>query len=149
MKGKVSIVGFLAIIFSVVVIVGVFLDWYTGTISIVGLFEISGSATGWDIYNDYSNVTDYYYFPLIVLILGILGVLISLLELAGVGNVATRALLLLMGLAIAILAYLTFSDLDKIIPVDISMGSGLYMAIGGGALMFVSGLFGMFTARSD
>lgn len=126
-------------------IFGLFLAWINIEIPFL-FFSTTIEATGWEIFQDYSDIFDYYYIPLIILVLGIVACLVAIVSVSGGKGIgAINALLGLALLALPIVFYymsfvsgndISFGDAME----KIEFGAGMWMCIAGGFLTTIGGL---------
>lgn len=143
---KIGLASALGAIFAALVIVAVFMPWVE---TVTAVFNITTDYSGWQIFNKDGDIFDvkdfaYYYLPIVVAALGVLSLLIFLA--APKGNV-TALVLVLFGLAIIAVAYMTYSQFNAYIEesvilnamYDVKMMWGLFLAMGAGAGTIICG----------
>ena len=130
-----SWIGLVAVLGTLFMIVGVFLNWAT-----IGGVDYSG----WDLYSDVNGITGIVnntYAPLVVLIMGILGLIIALVPIfkQKTGKImgALALILSFVAIIVTVLCYMGIGDVELI---SHSVGSGLWVALVGGIIMLLGSI---------
>jgi len=148
LKMKMKTIGVVALIFGVIAVAGVFLEWIYVPLS-------DTSVTGWDIFDERINDSWLDYIPLASVILGALCFVIGILSLASRGpNLASGFLLLIFGIACLVLPIYMYYDMLSFIVTDYGYtwsevldmyqpGIGGYLEIVSGFVLFIFGILGL------
>jgi len=127
---KMSYIGIIALIGAVLAIASVFLNW-------IVIDGISGGITGWEIFDDIGDLNDMYFLPVIVLVLAVVAALLAVLEFMGKGSMMTRIVILIIGLLVIVLSYLTYNDVVGDSPI-LEMGYGLYFEFAAAVALIIA-----------
>jgi hypothetical protein len=127
---KMSYIGIIALIGAVLAIASVFLNW-------IVIDGTSGGITGWEIFDDIGDFNDMYFLPVIVLVLAVVAALLAVLEFVGKGSMITRIIMLILGILIIVLSYLTYSDVVGDSPI-LEMGYGLYFEFAAAVALIIA-----------
>ena len=90
---KVNLFGLIGFIGTIVLIVGVFLNWVTLDYNVI-ITKGSESVTGWTIFSDadYKDVFEYAYAPIVALVCGVISLITTLLPIVYKNERVTRVL---------------------------------------------------------
>ena len=90
---KVNLFGLIGFIGTIILIVGVFLNWVTLDYNVI-ITKGSESVTGWTLLHDadYKEVFDYVYAPLVALVCGVISLITTLLPIVYKNEKVTRIL---------------------------------------------------------
>lgn len=142
MSFKASYVGIFALIFGIIAVVAVFLDWGSFTWAFG-----SGAYSGWEIFDFDMN-----FYSLIVLALGVISALLGICDIAGIGSRSGRGnmiwgvLFMVFGVLVIALSYLAYSDISDsmdMLNLNVKMAYGLYIEFIAGAGMIISGILAL------
>ena len=159
---KFNALGIIGIIGALLMIIGVFLSWldfsYSGPL--IGSETIS--YTGMDIFStdiigegensiNFSDITDYYYVPVIALVCGILSLILTIVPTVfnkgKIGKIL-GALALILAVVTLVLAFLYYGDVSGYsfneslfgFSASLSIGTGLWVVIAGSIITVLGGI---------
>ena len=151
---KVNLFGLIGFIGTIILIVGVFLGWITLEYGAFGSTE-SMSATGWEIFNDedYKDVFEYSYAPIIALVCGVISLITTLLPIVYRNENVTRVLgivtliLAIVAIVISVMFYTNVTDSISItLPIlgtlsaSTSVGIGFWLCMVGAIITAIGGI---------
>ena len=146
---KVNLFGLIGFIGTIILIVGVFLGWITLEYGAFGSTE-SMSATGWEIFNDedYKDVFEYSYAPIIALVCGVISLITTLLPIVYKNEKVTRILgivtliLAVVAIVIGFMFYGGVGDSVEIFGMSASVGVdiGFWLCMVGAIITAIGGI---------
>lgn len=157
-----KIIGMFGIIGAILMVIGVFLEWGSIELTVLGSTETYGFS-GWSLYSDATvatvigvdikmsdlSLSSYDYAPLVALICGIVGIIATALPMFVKNDAASKVLgivSLLLAVVSAVLMVLFMTDLSSsaevtgVAKVAISASYGVYLGIVGAVLMVIGGI---------
>ncbi len=146
---KINLFGLIGFIGTIILIVGVFLNWTTFEFSSF-LGSSSDSITGWDIFSneDYKDVFEYSYAPVIALVCGIISLITTILPVVHKDEKVTKLLgivtliLAVIAIVIGFLFYGNVSDSVTIagMSATTSVAVGFWLCMVGAIITAVGGI---------
>ena len=151
---KVNLFGLIGFIGTIILIVGVFLNWVTLDYNVI-ITKGSESVTGWTLLNDadYKEVFDYVYAPLVALVCGVISLITTLLPIVYRNENVTRVLgivtliLAVVAIVISVMFYTNVTDSISItLPIlgtlsaSTSVGIGFWLCMVGAIITAVGGI---------
>ena len=146
---KVNLFGLIGFIGTIILIVGVFLNWVTLDLSsLIG--STSTEITGWDLYGneDYKDLFEYSYAPLIALVCGVISLITTILPVVYKNEKITRVLgivtliLAVVAIVIGVLFYSNISETYDLLLATYtsSVGIGFWLCMVGAIITAIGGI---------
>ena len=146
---KVNLFGLIGFIGTIILIVGVFLNWVTLDYNVI-ITKGSESVTGWTLLNDadYKEVFDYVYAPLVALVCGVISLITTLLPIVYKNEKVTRILgivtliLAVVAIVIGFMFYGGVGDSVEILGMSASVGVdiGFWLCMVGAIITAIGGI---------
>lgn len=157
---KFNALGIIGIIGAILMIAGVFVSWLDVSFTLLGHSETL-SYTGMDIYSGdiiadidvgFSEITSYYYAPIVALACGIISIIatiISTVYCKGKVGKIMGAIALILAIVTLVLGFLYYGDvgdyefsgnLGSIASASLSIGYGLWIVIAGAIITVIGGI---------
>lgn len=146
---KINLLGLIGFIGTIILIVGVFLNWVTLDYNII-LTKGSESLTGWDIYGnaDYKDLFEYSYAPLVALVCGVISLITTLLPIVYQNEKVNKLLgivtliLAVVAIVISTLFYTNVTDSISYLGMSAStsVGLGFWLCLVGAIITAVGGI---------
>lgn len=146
---KINLFGLIGFIGTIILIVGVFLNWTTFENSMIFVGSSSGSITGWDIYNgEHSDWFEYAYAPIIALVCGIISLITTLLPVVHKDEKVTKILgivTLILAVIAIVVGFLFYGDVSNGVDYGvgtftISVAVGFWLCMVGAIITAVGGI---------
>ena len=142
MKKKVSYIGIIALIASMIAVLAVFTEWIVTDIEDIGM-------SGWELYMGVEDLFQYF-FPLIVLVSGVIAVVLAALEILDMGNEITRIAMLITGVLIIAFSFYTYYALCLEVgelAVGFNMWIGVFLEIIAGVILIITPAYAILNAK--
>ncbi len=147
---KVNLFGLIGFIGTIILIVGVFLNWVTVEVTLPIVGSSSESLTGWDIFNDadYKDAFEYSYAPIVALVCGVISLITTLLPIVYKNEKVTRILgivTLILAVVAIVIGFLYYGSVNDSVSffgasATVSVAIGFWLCMVGAIITAVGGI---------